>query len=283
MPRIDPDNPPEATAARRRRGCAPVNFRRSSTTADSPASASRASTAASACPSSISGHSTTSPASYELPIILNTPTFTICAATILDTGSEEQKRQHISGALRGDEVLVQLLSEPSGGSDLAGVITRADRTGRQMGDQRRKDVEHQRIRRRLRADAGPHRLGRAQARGPDDVPGAHQQPRHHTATDQAGQRICRVLRGVLRQPRTRRRRRRRRGQRGLARGVAAALSRAARGRRRLGVRQRHRRRGQDRRAHRLGRASRSRRARPTTNGPARWPAARSFTGRCASS
>lgn len=66
---------------------------------------------------------------YEMPMILNTPTFTICAATILDTGSEEQKRQHISGALRGDEVLVQLLSEPSGGSDLAGVITRADRKG----------------------------------------------------------------------------------------------------------------------------------------------------------
>ena len=66
---------------------------------------------------------------HELPIILNTPTFTICAATILDTGSEAQQLQHISGALRGDEVLVQLLSEPSGGSDLAGVITRADRVG----------------------------------------------------------------------------------------------------------------------------------------------------------
>lgn len=66
---------------------------------------------------------------YEMPLILNTPCFTICCATILDTGSEEQKRQHISAALRGDEVLVQLLSEPSGGSDLAGVITRADRQG----------------------------------------------------------------------------------------------------------------------------------------------------------
>ncbi|MBX5488777.1 MAG: acyl-CoA dehydrogenase family protein [Mycolicibacterium hassiacum] len=66
---------------------------------------------------------------YELPMILNTPTFTICAATILDTASEEQKRKHIPAALRGDEVLVQLLSEPSGGSDLAGVITRADRRG----------------------------------------------------------------------------------------------------------------------------------------------------------
>lgn len=66
---------------------------------------------------------------YEMPIILNVPTFTICAATILDTGSEEQKRERISAAIRGDEVLVQLLSEPSGGSDLASVITRADRKG----------------------------------------------------------------------------------------------------------------------------------------------------------
>jgi alkylation response protein AidB-like acyl-CoA dehydrogenase len=66
---------------------------------------------------------------YEMPMILNTPTFTICCATILDTGTEDQKRRHISAALRGDEVLVQLLSEPNGGSDLAGVITRADRQG----------------------------------------------------------------------------------------------------------------------------------------------------------
>jgi alkylation response protein AidB-like acyl-CoA dehydrogenase len=64
-----------------------------------------------------------------MPLILNVPTFTICAATILDMGTEEQKRDRISAAIRGDEILVQLLSEPSGGSDLAGVITRADRQG----------------------------------------------------------------------------------------------------------------------------------------------------------
>ena len=64
---------------------------------------------------------------YETPLMLNVPSFAICCATILDMGSEEQKRTHIRAALRGDEVLVQLLSEPSGGSDLAGVITRADR------------------------------------------------------------------------------------------------------------------------------------------------------------
>jgi alkylation response protein AidB-like acyl-CoA dehydrogenase len=66
---------------------------------------------------------------YELPLILNTPTFTICGATLLDTGTEQQKQERIHAAVRGDEVLVQLLSEPSGGSDLAGVITRADRRG----------------------------------------------------------------------------------------------------------------------------------------------------------
>jgi len=63
---------------------------------------------------------------YEMPLILNTPSFTICSATILDMGSETQKRERISAAIRGDEILVQLLSEPNGGSDLAGVITRAD-------------------------------------------------------------------------------------------------------------------------------------------------------------
>jgi alkylation response protein AidB-like acyl-CoA dehydrogenase len=64
---------------------------------------------------------------YETPLLLNVPSFAICCATILDMGSEDQKRAHIRAALRGDEVLVQLLSEPGGGSDLAGVITRADR------------------------------------------------------------------------------------------------------------------------------------------------------------
>jgi alkylation response protein AidB-like acyl-CoA dehydrogenase len=64
---------------------------------------------------------------YETPLLLNVPSFAICCATILDMGSEDQKHAHIRAALRGDEVLVQLLSEPGGGSDLAAVITRADR------------------------------------------------------------------------------------------------------------------------------------------------------------
>jgi alkylation response protein AidB-like acyl-CoA dehydrogenase len=129
MPRVDPDNPPEADRGEEapwlrarelqkklyQGGFAGICFPREYGGLGLPIAYQRAFDNVSR--------------GYELPIILNTPTFTICAATILDTGTEEQKRQHISAALRGDEVLVQLLSEPSGGSDLAGVITRADRQG----------------------------------------------------------------------------------------------------------------------------------------------------------
>ena len=53
----------------------------------------------------------------------------ILAPTLLDFGTEEQKRRHIPAILRGDELWVQFLSEPTGGSDLAGLVTRADRDG----------------------------------------------------------------------------------------------------------------------------------------------------------
>lgn len=66
---------------------------------------------------------------YEMPVSLNVPTLSICAATLLDLGTAEQKREHLPAVLRGDELLVQLLSEPRGGSDLAGLTTRADRDG----------------------------------------------------------------------------------------------------------------------------------------------------------
>jgi alkylation response protein AidB-like acyl-CoA dehydrogenase len=68
-------------------------------------------------------------AGYEMPLVLNTPTFSICAPVVLDMGNEEQKRQHLPAVIRGDEVMVQFLSEPRGGSDLAGLTTRATRDG----------------------------------------------------------------------------------------------------------------------------------------------------------
>lgn len=66
---------------------------------------------------------------YTWALIYSAVTVGICAATLLDTGTEEQKRRHIPAMLRGDEDWTQLLSEPGAGSDLGGVTTRATRDG----------------------------------------------------------------------------------------------------------------------------------------------------------
>ncbi len=66
---------------------------------------------------------------YEMPTPLDIPTFGIIAATLLDFGTETQKERHLPRILRGEEIWVQLLSEPTGGSDLASVLTRATPKG----------------------------------------------------------------------------------------------------------------------------------------------------------
>ena len=67
-------------------------------------------------------------AGYELPIYLGNPGLSIIAPPILEFGTDEQK-QHITAMLRGERLFVQMMSEPSGGSDMAGALTRADRDG----------------------------------------------------------------------------------------------------------------------------------------------------------
>lgn len=66
---------------------------------------------------------------YQFPDRIQVPTFAPCAAVLLEFGTEEQKRNHIPAILKGEEIWMQFLSEPSGGSDLAGLLTRADRDG----------------------------------------------------------------------------------------------------------------------------------------------------------
>jgi alkylation response protein AidB-like acyl-CoA dehydrogenase len=68
-------------------------------------------------------------ADYQLPAMFSNPTMSIIGPTILDCASEEQKLRYIPAFLRGDELWVQFMSEPSGGSDMAGARTRATRDG----------------------------------------------------------------------------------------------------------------------------------------------------------
>jgi alkylation response protein AidB-like acyl-CoA dehydrogenase len=56
-------------------------------------------------------------------------TMGIVAPTLLAHANEEQKRSWLPKILSGDELWVQLLSEPGAGSDLAGILTRATQDG----------------------------------------------------------------------------------------------------------------------------------------------------------
>jgi alkylation response protein AidB-like acyl-CoA dehydrogenase len=67
-------------------------------------------------------------AGYRVPMTFRV-THAILGPTLLDFGTEAQKAAHIPAMLDGRELWVQFLSEPSGGSDLAGLLTRADRDG----------------------------------------------------------------------------------------------------------------------------------------------------------
>jgi len=66
---------------------------------------------------------------FEYPIRLQSPTMSPCLAVLLDFGTEDQKREHVPAILRGEEIWSQFLSEPSGGSDVAGALTSAVRDG----------------------------------------------------------------------------------------------------------------------------------------------------------
>ncbi len=71
-------------------------------------------------------------AAYDVPLpagIASIVTMRVVLPTLLHNATEEQKQEWIPPILRGEDVWVQLLSEPDAGSDLAGIRTQARREG----------------------------------------------------------------------------------------------------------------------------------------------------------
>ncbi len=128
---------------------------------------------------------------YDIPLILQVPTFVPCAAVLLEFGTEEQKLRHIPAILKGEEIWMQFLSEPSGGSDVAGRAHHRGARRRRVGRERLQDLDHRRVVLRLRALPPAHELGRAQAPRPQRV--HHQDPPagHRAAPDRDDQRLAR--------------------------------------------------------------------------------------------
>ena len=108
---------------------------------------------------------------YETPLLLNVPSFAICCATILDMGSDEQKRATSTPRCAATKCSSRCC--PNRVGDRISRRHHPSRSPRRtLVHQRRQDMDHLGFRRRLRTVPGPDRLGSNKTRWTDDVPGA---------------------------------------------------------------------------------------------------------------
>src|SRR5256884_3384539 len=56
----------------------------------------------------------------------------MCGPTVMAYGSEEHKRHYLPKLASGEQIWCQLFSEPAGGSDVAGLRTRAEKKGEKL-------------------------------------------------------------------------------------------------------------------------------------------------------
>ena len=66
-------------------------------------------------------------AAFLVPVAFYNISLGVCIPSLLALARPEHKERHVRPALEGAEVWCQLYSEPAAGSDLAGILTRAER------------------------------------------------------------------------------------------------------------------------------------------------------------
>ena len=129
---------------------------------------------------------------YEMPIILNTPRSPSVRQTILDMGSEEQKRKHITGVLRGDEGSAAYRSPTA--VPISPGHHPPDRRGDKWIINGAKTWSTSAFG-PITEPCWPAPTGTCpKHEGLHHVPGADERTRDHVAAHQAGQRVHRVLR-----------------------------------------------------------------------------------------
>ena len=112
----------------------------------------------------------------------------MCGPTMMAFAGEEQKRKYLPPLASGEKVWCQLFSEPAGGSDVAGLRTRAEKKGDDWiinGQKIWTSGAHYSDYGILLTRTDPNVR---QAQGPHHVLPGHEEPGRRGPADQAGQR-----------------------------------------------------------------------------------------------